>query len=110
MLNSSPGHLGDVKQTVCTAQIDECTEIGYILNNAVNNIAFVNSLEELFLNLSLLSCDQLSAVTDVSSSLRIVLADNEFNLLTCILGQIFLISIGNKACRDEDSNFLYNYA
>ena len=79
--------------------------VGNVLNNTVNNIAFVNSLEELFLDLSLLSCNQLSAVTDVSSSLRVVFADYKFNFLTCIFGQIFFVGIRNKTCRNENSNF-----
>ena len=43
-----------MKQSVCSAQIDECTEIGYILNSTFNYIANMDSLEELFLHLCFL--------------------------------------------------------
>ena len=46
---SSPGHLGDMQQTICSAQIDECTEICNILNNTVYNIANCDLLKQSFL-------------------------------------------------------------
>ena len=109
MFNSAPGHLGDVKQSICAAKIDKCAEISYVLNNAFNDIAFFDLLKEFLLQFSLLGYDQLFTVADISSSLGIVLADHEFNLLSCILGQILLISIGYQACGDEDSYFVHNY-
>ena len=108
MLNTSPGHLGDMKQTICAAQIYECTEIGNVLYNAFYNVTFMDSCEQCSLLFCLLGNNQLLAIADISSSLRIVLADNEFDLLICILRQIFLIGIGNKTCGDEDTNFIYN--
>ena len=109
MFNSAPGHLGDVKQSVCAAKIDKCTKISYVLNNTFYDIAFFDLLKEFLLQLSLLGYDQLFTVADISSSLGIVLADHEFNLLSCILGQILLISIGYQACGDEDSYFVHDY-
>ena len=97
-----------MKQTICAAQIYECTEIGNVLYNAFYNVTFMDSCEQCSLLFCLLGNNQLLAIADISSSLRIVLADNEFNLLICILRQVFLIGIGNKTCRDEDTNFIYN--
>ena len=54
ILNMSPGHLRDMKQTICTAQVDECTEIGNILYNTFYRITNMDSLEQLFLHLSFL--------------------------------------------------------
>ena len=68
ILNTSPGHLRDVKQTICSAQVDECTKIGNVLYNALYHIAYMDALEELFLHLCLLSNKKLLAVTDDSSS------------------------------------------
>lgn len=98
-----------MKQSVCSAQIDKCTEIGYVLNNAFYDVAFFDLLEEFLLQFSLLSYDELLTIADVSSSLGIVLADHEFDLLSGILGQILLISIGYQACGDEDSYFVHDY-
>ncbi len=66
-----------MKQTVCSAQVYECTKIGYILYNALYHIAYMDALEELFLLLCFLSNDQLLTVTDDSSSARIELGDYE---------------------------------
>ena len=99
-----------MKQSVCTTQIDKSAEIRYILNGSFNNIAFMDSFQKFLLHFSFLSNDKLLAVADISSSLRIVLADYEFNILSCIFVQILFISIGYKACRDENSNFLHYYA
>ena len=85
VLYAAPGHLRDMKQSVSSAQIDECTEIGYILNSSLNYIANMDSLEESFLHLGFFSNQKLLAVTDDSSSSRIELADNELDLLTSIL-------------------------
>ncbi len=110
VLYAAPGHLRDMKQTVSSAQIDECTEIGYVLNSSLYHIAYMDALEESFLHLSLLSNDKLLAVTDDSSSSRIELCDNELDLLTSIFRKIFLIVLGYQACRDEDSCLIHDYA
>ena len=110
VLYASPGHLRDMKQTVCSAQIYECTEIGYVLNNALYHIAYMDALEELFLLLCLLSNDQLLAVTDDTTTARIELCNYEADLLAFILSQILLIGIRYQACRDEYSCFIYDYA
>ena len=92
------------------AQIYECTEIGYVLNNALYHIAYMDALEELFLLLSFFSNDQLLTVTDDAATARIELGNNKADLLTFILRQVLLIGIGYQACRDEYSGLIYNNA
>ena len=75
-----------MKQAVSAAQVYECTEIGNVLNSTLYGIASVDTLEELFLHLSLLSNHKLLSVADDSSSLRVELSDNEVDILTCVLG------------------------
>ena len=99
-----------MKQTVCSAQIYECTEIGYVLYNTLYHIAYMDALEELFLLLSLFSNDQLLTVTDDAATARIELGNNKADLLTFILRQVLLIGIGYQACRDEYSGLIYNNA
>ena len=59
ILNPSPGHLRDVKQSVSSAQIDECAEIGNILNSSLYNIANCDACEQFFLQFLLLSNDEI---------------------------------------------------
>jgi len=92
-----------MKKSVCSAEINECTEIGNVLDNTVYDIANLDLAEESLLHLFLLSCKKLLAVSDASSLVRIVLNDNEVDFLSEIFAEIFLIAVGNKACRDEDS-------
>ena len=79
-----------MKQSICSTQVYECTEIGHVLNNSPNHIAYMDALKQLLLHLCLLSNNQLLAVADNSSSLRIELCDYELNLLSCILLQVLL--------------------
>ena len=54
-----------MKQSVSSAQIDECAEIGNILNSSLYNIANCDACEQFFLQFLLLSNDELFAVTDM---------------------------------------------
>ncbi len=110
ILDAAPAHLGNVQQSVCTAQIDESTEICDILDSTLDCIAGVDGLEELTLHFLALCNEKLLAVTNISAPVRIVLGDHELNILSEILAQVSLISIGDKACRDEYSDFLNNNA
>ena len=86
ILNTAPGHLGNMKQAVSAAQVYECTEIGNVLNSTLYGVTCMDALEELFLKLSLLSNHKLLSVADDSSSSRIELCDNEFDLFISIFG------------------------
>ena len=44
VLYSAPGHFGDVKKSVCSAKIDECTEICNVLNCSFNCVANMDLL------------------------------------------------------------------
>ena len=97
-----------MKETVCAANINKRTEIRHVLHNAFHHIANMDALKKLSLQLRLLGHEKLLTITDISSSLRIVLADYKLNLLACILGQILFINIRHKACRDKDSDLIYH--
>ena len=86
ILNSSPGHLRNMKKSVCTTDINKYTKVCYVLNGSFNNVTNMDALKKLLLLLLLFSYKKLSAVTDITSSLRIVFADYKFNFLSCILG------------------------
>ena len=78
--------LRDVKKSVCSAEVDECTEICNILNNTLNFVTNVALSKKLFLFLSFLSKKKLFAVTDDTASSWVELCDNELDLLICIFG------------------------
>ena len=95
-----------MKQSVCSAEIYECTEIGDILDLAFDNIADLDLLEELSHSLFLLRYEQLLAIADDASLLGIEFGDNELDLLILVLVQILLIDIRNKTCRDKYSGLV----
>ena len=74
-----------MKQSVCAAQVDECAEIGDILDHALNGLAYLDALEELLLHRCLLRYEKLLAVADDASSSRIELGDHELDLLSGVL-------------------------
>ena len=41
-----------MKQSICSAEVDECTKIGNVLYHALYGIAYMDPLEQLFLLLS----------------------------------------------------------
>ncbi len=96
-----------MKQTVRSAEINECTEISDILNSSLDNIAHVNSGEELLLGFLLLGYNKLLAVADDSSSSRIELDDHEFNLLIHVFVEILLKGVRYEAGRDEYTRAVY---
>ena len=110
ILNSAPGHLGDVEQSISTTQVDECAEVCHVLDSSLNHIACMDALKQFLLQLCLLGNKQLLAVADNSSSLRIELCDYELNLLSCVLLQVLLVCVGYEACRDEDPGLINDHA
>ena len=103
-LDAAPGHLGDVKQTVSSAQIDESAEIGKVLDLALDDHAFLDAGHKGFLHLGLAGNQELLAVADDAAAARVILDDHELNLLILILGEVSLKAVGHKACRDKDAN------
>ena len=107
-LNTAPAHLGDVKQTICSAKIYESTEISDVLNGSFYYIANLKVLEQLRSCLFSLCSEKLLAIADVTTSSRIVLGDHELDLLSEILGKILLISVADKGSRNEYTDAFYN--
>src|SRR5699024_4279462 len=103
IFHTSPGHLRNMKQSVCAAQIDKCAEIGYVLDNTLYCVSHSDACKQLFLHFLLLFYNQLFSVADDSSSSRIELSDHKFDFLICIFGKIFLVYIRYQACRNKDS-------
>ena len=82
ILNASPGHLRDVKQSVYSAKVDERAEICNILNSSFYYYR-QPEFSRTVLSASLLSLQPEAVLLSpmIRSSSRIELADNELNLL-----------------------------
>jgi hypothetical protein len=46
MIDAAPGHVGDMQQTVDAAEVDERTVVGDVLDDAVDNLAFFEVLND----------------------------------------------------------------
>ena len=104
----APAHLRDVKQTICSAKIDERTEIGNILHNTVHGISDMDPLKQLLLKLFLALYQNLLAVADNAMSARIELRHDKLDLLAVVSFQILLIRIGNQRSRNENTSAVDN--
>ena len=47
MADASPGHVGNVQQTVDTAEVDKCTVIGQVFDDTLDHLVFFQGLEGL---------------------------------------------------------------
>ena len=100
-----------MKQSICSAEVDECTEIGNVLNNTLYGIAYMDPLEQLFLHAQLSCYKKLLAVTDDRLLLR-GLNSVITNSISCpaYFVKILLVSIRYQAGRNEDSCLVNDYA
>ena len=64
VIDSAPGHVGDVQQAVDAAQIDERAEVGDVLDGALADFADRQAVERLALQLFALLLDHLAAGDD----------------------------------------------
>ena len=48
MMNTLPGHIGDVQQAIDTAQVQKGAIVGEVFHHAGDNRAFFQALEQLF--------------------------------------------------------------
>ena len=54
IFDTSPGHFGNMKETICTSDVDKCAKVCYILNNAFYYIPNVDAFKKLLLQFCLL--------------------------------------------------------
>src|SRR5208282_106969 len=78
---ASPGHVGDVKEAIDSAHIDESAVFGEILDDAGEDAAFLEMLEGLAALLALLFFEKLFAGDDDVAALFVELDDGDFHRL-----------------------------
>ena len=59
--DSAPAHIGDMKQTIDSAEVDERTEVGDIFDHTLASISFNKLLKQVPLEIFTLFFDQLTA-------------------------------------------------
>src|SRR5215831_7080364 len=80
MPEAAPSHICDVEQTIHSIEVNECAEIGQILNVTLNNIADLHAFEELLTFLAALLFDQFApAQHDV---LSVVINFDDFEVVS----------------------------
>ena len=88
VVDSPPAHVGDMKQSVETAEVDEGAELGDVLDDALADLADLDVLEELLLLLVALLLDQTTTRHDDVHARFIDLDDLALHLLADVLGDV----------------------
>src|SRR5687767_6527703 len=76
VIDSAPGHVGDVQQPVDTAKVDERAEVGDVLDGALDDVAELDVVHRLLLQLLALLLDELAAGDDDVAALFVDLEDD----------------------------------
>src|SRR5437867_4342216 len=80
MIHPAPAHVGDVKQTIDAAQIDERAEVGYVLDGALDELPDAERIQRLSLQLFALHFDHLAAGNDDVAALFVDLQDHRVDV------------------------------
>ena len=107
VVDPSPGHVGDVQQTVDAAQVDEHAEVGDVLDDAGADLALGDVLEQVFLEALTLFFEQLAARHDDVHALRIDLDDARADGLVDEVGDVVRPAQVDLAGGQEDVDALH---
>ena len=88
MGEAGPGHVGDVEESVDTIEIEECPEIGDVLDGTLDLIAGAHGAEELLAALTALCLDEFAAAEDDVLAVLVELHDLEVVGIAHELGEI----------------------
>src|SRR4029079_5141724 len=88
MVDAAPRHVGDVKQAVDAAQVDEHAEVGDVLHGALAHLTVLDVVEQELLLLLALFFEQLAARDDDVHPLRIDLDDARAHRLVQEVGDV----------------------
>ena len=106
MSEACPRHVGDVKKSVDAVKIKECTEIGDVLDRALNLVSGAHGAEELLTAIAALGFNEFAAAKDNVLSILVDLDDLEVVGVADKLGEIlWRIDIylgGGEECLDPD--------
>ncbi len=106
MLDPFPGHVGNVQQSVNTAQIDERAVICQILHNTLDLLTFLQALQQSFTLDTVFFFQHRSPGDHNIVALRIKFDDLEFEFLTLQVISITLRTDIHQGTRQERSDVL----
>ena len=109
MLDTLPGHIGNVEETVNAAEINECTVIGKILDSAGNNLTFLKLTKNGLTIGIVLGFDNGTAGNNHVVPLLIKLDNLEFQRLLLNIAGIANRTNVNKRTRQEGTDTLNGY-
>ena len=81
MRDAAPRHVGDVEQAVDAAEVDECTEVGDVLDDALPHLILLQLLHELLALAGALVLEDHAARDDDVAAALVELDDLELELL-----------------------------
>src|SRR6476646_8435876 len=82
MRDAAPRHVGDVEQAVDATEVDECTEVGDVLDDALPHLILLELLHQLFALAGTLVLEDHSTRDDDVAATLVQLDDLELELLT----------------------------
>src|SRR6476620_4769474 len=95
MRDAAPRHVGDMQQAVDATQVDECTEVGDVLDDALPHLILLELLHQLLALAGTLVLEDHSTRDDDVAATLVQLDDLELELLTQQL-----VDVRNAAQRD----------
>ena len=107
VVDPAPGHVGDVEQAVDTAEVDEHTEVGDVLDRTGADLALLDVLEEGLLLLLTLLFEELPARHDDVHALRVDLDDPGADGLVDEVGDVVRTTQRHLAGGQEDVDALH---
>src|SRR5699024_7732539 len=87
-LDALPGHVGDMQQAVDAAEIDERTVIDQVLDNALEDNAFLQGFQQLLALFTVLFLEHVAARNDDIVARAVELDDTEFERFAFQVGGV----------------------
>lgn len=102
--NATPGEVGDVEKTVDAAEVDEGTVVGDVLDDALDDGAFLERFEQLGAFFAHVGFDDGTARNDDVVALAVELDDLEFEGLAFVRGRVLDGTRVDERAREEGTN------
>ncbi len=106
MTHALPRHVGDVQQAIDAAEVDERAVIGEVLDDALDDRAFLQALQQLFALLGELALDDGAAGDHHVVALAVELDDLELEFLAFEVGRIAHRAHVDQRTRQERADVL----
>ena len=109
MLHAPPGEIGDVQQAVDAAEIDERAVIGDVLDDALDDCAFLQRFEQLLALFALIRFEHGAARYHDVVALAVELDDLEVHLLVFVRRRVFHRTDVDERARQERADAVHHH-